>query len=74
VGSLSPSFGWDSHFWLSFNAHPRQSDDGPMTRKADFESQMGMAPCRLRTSISAGPKWSIIPAPASAARLRGRSV
>ncbi len=58
------------------NNPPPQPNGGPMTSKP--------APLRkpsleylhpaLRTSNPCSPKWSIIPAPASATRLRGRSV
>ena len=72
---------WDSHFWLSSddrNAHDSlPSKAGPMTAPS-FSSHRTTSSrstrLHLRTSNSSSPKWSIIPAPASAARLRGRTV
>ena len=72
---------WDSHFWLSSddrNAHDSLSSKaGPMTQpslSSDRATSSRSTRLLPRTPNSYGPKWSIIPAPASAARLRGRTV
>src|SRR4029077_14734858 len=69
-----------SHSWLSSDDLPPtyrpKSSDGPMPSQPTPRCQ----PCskwsrlQIRASIPFGPKWSIIPAPVSPARLRGRSV
>ena len=49
---------------------------GPMTSKPAFlvKPSLGSRHLHLRAPIPFPPKWSIIPAPVSAVRLRGRSV
>jgi hypothetical protein len=57
------------------NNPPPQSRSGPMTSKPALPSNPPVVlHFPLRTSSPCNPKWSIIPAPASATRLRGRSV
>jgi len=58
------------------NNPPAQSSSGPMTSKPALPSNppLEYLHLHLRTSNPCSPKWSIIPAPASATRLRGRSV
>jgi len=76
---ISPSK-WDSHFWLSSddlpNNPPPQPNGGPMTPQPALPSNPPLEYLHLplRTSNPCSAKWSIIPAPASATRLRGRSV
>jgi len=55
---------------------PSQPNGGPMTSKPTLPSNPPSEYLHfpLRTSNPCSPKWSIIPAPASATRLRGRSV
>jgi hypothetical protein len=55
---------------------PPQSSSGPMTSKPTLlcKPPVEYLHFPLRTSSPYSPKWSIIPAPASATRLRGRSV
>jgi hypothetical protein len=77
---------WDSHFSLpaaggavlrrSPNNPPSQPNGGPMTPTPALPSNPSLEHLNLplRTSNPCSPKWSIIPAPASATRLRGRSV
>ena len=57
--------------------HPTLSScGGAMISKPTLpcKARLAASRLRLRTSNLCGPKWSIIPAPASAARLRGRSL
>jgi hypothetical protein len=58
------------------NNPPPQSTGGPMPSKPALPSNPPLEYLHfpLRTSNSYSPKWSIIPAPVSATRLRGRSV
>ncbi len=70
---------WDSHFWLSSDDLASifyRNQGGPMTSKPAFlvKPSLGSRHLHLRASIPFPPKWSIIPAPDSPARLRGRSV
>ena len=55
---------------------PPQSSSGPMTSKPALlcKPPVEYLHFHLRTSNLYSPKWDIIPAPASATRLRGRSV
>ncbi len=77
TGGGSP---WDSESWPSsvdlpsIQTLPRCGGAMISNLTPRCKAPLAASRIRLRTSNLNGPKWSIIPAPASAARLRGRSV